>query len=486
MTTRRQLLLSLAGLACASTLGGGAQAAVQLSAKNAQFLGVWLAPDWFLPGVRKYDEAAVRSSARRVLRGLSEAGVNAVFLETFLRGYCLAPGVVGGRYKVRPLPYIPGRQGLPPYPHLEWKFRVEVDCVVDPLEVFIQEGRSLGIDIHAWTHLFYWKMDNPSAMLPWHNSPSLWSQMMVEYLRSQAPKVSVKATADLMLAAADLLTSTTDGRTLARLLASHGTDPKRGPLGALVSLALRDGAAHPDFLVIHSADEPFPASRGKQLRPIYLNPANPQVQEKLLFLMGSLVKAHPDLAGIHLDHVRYPVDGQGLPEELQVKDGAYNFYNPADNAEMARYRACKQQLQHRVEVLRLLIDKIRAQVPTPKQLSAAVLPSYYYERDNGRYRLGGYDFSCQDWVSWKVDFVVPMLYEMSPSFVRSLLELANLEQEKRLGGPRIGVIPGVSNIQWQSTGELSSAGRVFFDLKQARDVRLERKEQTEDMNFGPQ
>ncbi|CAN0464555.1 unnamed protein product, partial [Phaeothamnion confervicola] len=158
------------------------------------------------------------------------------------------------------------------------------------------------------------------------------------------------------------------------------------------------------------AHDPFPAARGKQLRPIYVNPAHPQVQALILRMVDSFVKAHPNLAGIHLDHVRYPVDGQGLPSELQIKDGKYNFYNPADSAEMARYTACKEQLKIRENVLRDLVDKIRTKIPSRKKLSAAVLPSYYHERDNGRYRLGGYDFSCQDWVGWKVDFVVPMLY----------------------------------------------------------------------------
>ncbi|CAN0503214.1 unnamed protein product, partial [Phaeothamnion confervicola] len=57
---------------------------------------------WYFPGERSYTEADVRAVARRVLRGLSEAGINAVFLESFLRGYSLAPAVQTGRHSVTP------------------------------------------------------------------------------------------------------------------------------------------------------------------------------------------------------------------------------------------------------------------------------------------------------------------------------------------------------------------------------------------------
>ena len=451
----------------------------------SQSLGAWISPDWFLPGGHRYTEAEVRNTARRVLSRLSHAGINMVFLETFLRGYSIAPAVSVTHHQAR------RESWLPVYPHLDWGMRPHGDVIYDTLQIFIEEGRQLGIEVHAWTHMFYWKMDNVGAMLPWHSAPSLWSRMMVDYLRREAAelrqrKEAAPDTVALMLEAADLLERTTEARELAAVLQRHHINDEGRPLGVLVRQAMRAGAPAPDFLLVNTAEDPFPAPRGKLLRPVYLNPASAQVRQTLVKVVSNLAQSHPGLAGVHLDHIRYPVDGQGLPEDLQIQDGSYNYYSQSDPDQLERYQRVTEQLSSRREHLRTLVDEIRAKVGPYKKLSSAVLPVYYRERDNGRYRLGGYDFSSQDWVGWKVDFVVPMLYEIHPYVIRNLLTLFDEEQGRRLGRPAIQVFPGVSQLRLARSGELASPGFVFFDLNLARDVKIEKKEETEDLNFGAQ
>ena len=447
-----------------------------------QVQGAWVSPDWFLPGTRRYSEQEVRTRSRRILAQLSSAGFNTVFLETMLRGYSIAPSIQDARVTA----------DMPVYPHLRWNYRSDGAKVYDTLQIFIDEAQEQGIEVHAWTHMFYWKMDNPGANLAWHAAPSLWSQLLVKYLRTQADRLASQPqaapdTIRLMRDAANLLMRTTESKELDELLGRYHFAVEGKPLGMLLRTAMRAGADRPTFLLMGNDEDPFPAPRGKVLRPIYVNPGSPEVRALLLKSVKNIVANHPGLAGVHLDHIRYPVDGQGLPEELEVQDGSYNYYNQASEAEMARYQQVHKELAERRENLRILVDQMREIVGSHRSLSSAVLPVYYRERDNGRFRLGGYDFASQDWVGWKVDFVVPMLYEMNPYFIRSLLSLFQEEELKRLGqSNRIAVYPGVSQTRTARTALPEIAGWVFFDLSLSRDVKLEKKEATEDLNFGAQ
>ncbi|MFN8606124.1 MAG: hypothetical protein U0931_01240 [Vulcanimicrobiota bacterium] len=444
--------------------------------------GAWVSPDWFLPGTRKYNEEDVRVRSRRMLKSLADSGFNTVFLETFLRGYSIAPSLKDGRVT----------SDMPVYPHLRWNYRYDGAKTYDTLQIFIDEAQQQGIEVHAWTHMFYWKMDNPGANLAWHAAPSLWSQMMVSYLRTQADKLAAQPqvapeTVRLMRDAAILLTRTTEAKDLDELIGRYHFPMEGRPLGMLLRTAMRAGAERPTFILMGTEEDPFPAPRGKVLRPIYMNPGSPEVRALLVKSVQNIVENHPGLAGVHLDHIRYPVDGQGLPEEFEVQDGTYNYYSQASQEEMTRYQAVHKELAQRRENLRMLVDDMRAMLGNHRTLSSAVLPVYYRERDNGRFRLGGYDFAAQDWVDWKVDFVVPMLYEMNPYFIRALLSLFQEEELKRLGqNNKIAVYPGVSQTRTARTALPEIAGWVFFDLSLSRDVKLEKKEATEDLNFGAQ
>lgn len=464
-----------------------AQEAVPLD--GTQMVGVWLSPDWLFPGTRQYTEADVRREARRTMAHLAKQGVTAVFLETFLRGYSICPAVEIKNHTARVVPYQKGGQGIPVYPHLTWSFRTEGDQVIDTLQIFIQEGRAQGIEVHAWCHMFYWKMDNTTAMLPWHSGPSLWNELMVNYLNREAQRLEGKPgvapdTVAIMRETAKLYETSSEARELARLLTRYGQASNGSPLGTVLKLALRAGAEPPDFLLIGPQEDPFPAPRSKQLRPIYVNPENPMVRKRLLASLTAIIDGHPGLAGIHMDHVRYPVDGQGLPEWLGIRDGSYNYYDASNATLQDQYQRCHQILSRREASLRQLVDQLRVVLGPHRSLSAAVLPLYYRDRDNGRFRLSGYDFCCQDWMTWKVDFVVPMMYEFHPWIIRNLLRQFASELEQRYGSQTILVYPGVSNWRTAAKGQLDTRAWVFFDLTLARDVKIEN--QAEDLDFGPE
>ncbi len=470
-----------------------------------EMAGVWLSPDWFFPGDRQYSAQEVRRTARSVFETLAEKDVDNVFLETFLRGYGICPSIQQGErgQDARVVAYQPGGQGHPVYPHLEWDYQVQYDTVLDPLQIFIEEGQAAGIEVHAWVHMFYWRMDNSDIMLPWHNGPTLWGHLMEEYLREQAQRLSfvqdstvrpgyeslVEKTlgGDLPVSvldqAADLFAVGCDTQQLERLLSQNGVDSDGNPIGALISRILSSGGERPTFVLMASDSDPFPAPRGRALRSIYVDPEHPKVRESLRQAIQNIAQNHPGLAGIHLDHVRYPVDGQGLGQDTGVINGNYRYFNATNSREMAQYSRLTEKLEQRKQALNTLVEEIAETLPRGMRLSAAVLPLYYRDRDTGNFRTSGYDYSAQDWLQWPVDFVVPMMYEYHPYLIRTLVDkYQSMADAARPKNP-IAVYPGISRIRYTRDGSVRPRGWVFFDLTLARDVSNPRSE-AEDLDFG--
>ena len=490
----RRLFLPLAALLCLTRPGA-----------SQELSGVWLSPDWFFPGQRRYTEAEVRERARLVFEELQGKNVDNVFLETFLRGYGICPTIQKGpRGKDSTvLYYQPGQKSHPVYPHLEWDYTVQYDTVLDPLQIFIEEGQAAGIAVHAWVHLFYWRMDNNDIMLDWHNGPSVWGELMADYLRDQAERfafVQQKAVRpgyeelvakelgnDLPLGvlkdAAAIFDAGCDTVQLEELLRENDIESDGHPIGTLISKIVESGGERPDFLLMATDDDPFPAPRGRHLRSIYVNPEHPRVRAALLASISNIASNHPGLAGVHLDHVRYPVDGQGLSAETGVQDGKYRYFNASNPGEMRQYRYLTDTLARRQNAINTLVAEIAETMPRRVQLSAAVLPLYYRDRDTGKFRTSGYDYSSQAWLHWPVDFVVPMMYEYHPYLIRTLVdsyqELANQAKPQ----DPIAVYPGISRIRYTRDGSVKPRGWVFFDLSLARDIKNPRQEE-EDLDFG--
>ena len=470
-----------------------------------ELTGVWLSPDWFFPGDRRYSEQEVRETARQVFATLSQQNVDSVFFETFLRGYSISPTIEttarGQTAKV--LPYSPGGSTHPVYPHLQWNYRVEFGTVLDPLQIFIEEGQAAGIEVHAWVHLFYWRMDNNDIMLPWHNGPSIWAELMESYLLEQAERLALvqeksvrpgyeqtneaaigqDIPVELLKQAATIFSKGCDTRRLEKLMLEYGIESKGHALGTLISRIIRSGGTRPNFLLMASDEDPFPAPRNTHLRSVYVDPEHPEVRKRLVESISNIANSHPGLAGVHLDHIRYPVDGQGLTRDTGVIDGRYQYFSATDATEMQQYRLLTKTLQERQRALNETVQDIAQRMPRRVKLSAAVLPLYYRDRDTGKFRTSGYDYAAQAWLDWPVDFVVPMMYEYHPYLIRTLVESYQaLADSSRPRNP-IAVYPGISRLRYTRDGSVKSRGWVFFDLTLARDVKNPLKE-TEDLDFG--
>jgi uncharacterized lipoprotein YddW (UPF0748 family) len=488
---------ALAGLLFLSLLGQSAWA--------QELTGVWISPDWFFPGDRRYSEAEVRETARWVMDDLKEKNVDTVFLETFLRGYGICPSIQrDDRAKTAELiPYSPGTQGHPVYPHLQWDYNIEFGTVLDPLQIFIEEGQANGIEVHAWVHMFYWRMDNNDIMLNWHNGPTLWGHLMEQYLREQAERLALiqdssvrpgyeqvaakslgdDIPVDLLLAAADLFSVGCNTVQLEEMLADYDLEANGHPMGTLIRHIIRSGGQRPDFVLMASDAEPFPAPRGKHLRSIYVDPEHPAVRKELTEAVLNIARTHPGLGGIHLDHIRYPVDGQGLDPATGVIDGKYRYFSASEPAEMRQYQLLTHTLERRQVALSDLVHDIAEEMPRRMALSAAVLPLYYRDRDNGKFRTSGYDYAAQAWLDWPVDFVVPMMYEYHPYLIRTLVEEYQTLANSANPEDPIGVYPGISRLRYTRNGSVKPRGWVFFDLTLARDVKNPRQE-AEDLDFG--
>jgi len=440
----------------------------------ATIQGVWLSPDWVLPGGRTYREADVRAVARPLMRGLRANGVNAVFLETFVRGSSIAPS---------------GDARLPTYAHLTWDFGQRGTRTVDALQIFIDEADAQGIAVHAWVHLFYWRMDNEDVYQPWHRTPSLWDDLLHDYLVKERDALAERYEGETLRKAIDKMLPTIkdgiDNRLLSQSLREAGIESNGHPLGTLLTALQRAGCPAPDFMLLGSLDAPFPPHPGRNLCPIYLNPAHPVVQDRLIRSMAALSTAHPDLAGIHLDHVRYPMDAQGIPTAWEPRGRESLYFNDTNPVLKKRFDLYLAQLKSREDVLRNLVTCMKQKLYRTQQLSAAVLPLYYVERGADVSRLNGYDFSAQDWYRWDVDFVVPMMYGFDPWRIRTLIR--RYEDESRAarnGEPSPSVVPGISGLRITSGNLLHRATWVYFDLSLGLDVKYE-KERDEDYKFVP-
>jgi uncharacterized lipoprotein YddW (UPF0748 family) len=476
-----------------------------VTASSAQQLsGAWVSPDWFLPGDRSYTEQDVRKAARQTLSQLASEGVDTVFLETFLRGYSICPTIETTPTGPRVLAYGQSQSSFPVYPHLDWKYRTQYDTVLDPLQIFIEEAQLDGIEVHAWIHMFYWRMDNNDIMLPWHNGPTIWGELMESYLRRQSQRLGLlegrsvrpgyeqledsrRGTGirpETIEKAADLFARGCDTDELSKILHAAGLRPNGHPMGTLVAEIIKAGGERPDFLLMGSDQDPFPAPRGKILRPIYVDPEHPLVRQRLREVVKNIADHHPGLAGIHLDHIRYPVDGQGLGRSTGVFDGSYRTFSAADQVQMAQYQALSKSLADRRELLASIVKEIREEIPRRLELSAAVLPLYYRDRDIGRFRTSGYDYSAQAWMEWPVDFVVPMMYEYHPYLIRTLVKSYQAQATAANPENPIAVFPGISHFDYTRNGGVDpSQGWVFFDLTLSRDVNVQARE-TEDLDFG--
>lgn len=448
--------------------------------------GAWISPDWFFPGTEKYSEYKVRQIVRQNLEELKKQGINNIFLETYLRGYSIAavPDKNFGWYETPSEGFIPKGQ-LPIYRHLNWSFRVEVGKPMDTLQVFIDEAAPLGIDVHAWVHVFYWKMDNRDIVLPWHTGMTIWNPLLVEYFEKMRKLFESKdgvasQTAAMLKECSALFSRTYDDFEFEKILHKYHIPNNGKQLGSLITYLLKNGGEKPDFLLMGTIDDPFPAAPGRHLGAIYLNPENKKVQETLISVFESIAKTHRGLAGIHLDHIRYAVDYQGFPDDLQKREWETVYFNQFNADSMALFSRYDSEIKRRRTVItnfvNRIVDSLNAINPNIA-VSSAVLPINPPVNDSEKvFFFNKNDFAGQDWYRWSTDFVVPMMYGYVPWRIRQTVGKWFSDLHYIYGDSvPVRIFPGISHLQKAKLGLLDADTWVFFDLTLARDVRFEKK-----------
>lgn len=471
----RTLILFLVAAALAALVSPALVRAGRPPAKSVQ--GAWISPDWLFQDERPTSEEHVRRRVRDALAQLQRAKINTIFVETFMRGSSITPGVTSD----------PALR-LPVAPRLQWPFQRRGTRIVDTLQIFIDEGFEAGLQVHAWTHLFYWRMDNDGVYPAWQKGASLWDDMLAKWLQDQADALAGNAThgalAPVIRRAAASVATGVDSEALTRILGQAGYDSHGHPLSRLVHELMQAGRPAPPFLLIGSPEDPFPHPERHTLRPVYLDPAHPEVKRRTLALLESLSRSHPDLAGLHLDHVRYPVDAQGIPPAWGPNGREILYLDSQVSVMAARYRQYGQFVEERQKGLTQLVNAVRPRLHRGHVLSAAVLPLYYVERGLGSGRVNGYDYSAQDWYRWDVDFVVPMMYGFDAWRIRTLVQRYQRESEGLRGDRAPAVVPGVSRLGMARAGLLGNDDYVFFDLSLGLDVRYW-KANGEDFQWTP-
>jgi uncharacterized lipoprotein YddW (UPF0748 family) len=150
----------------------------------------------------------------------------------------------------------------------------------------------------------------------------------------------------------------------------------------------------------------------------FLCPSRPEVRDYLANVVSDLASM-PDLDGIHLDYIRYPdvilpvglwkkynlVQNQELPQfdfcYCEVCRGAFKKQTGEDPLALSDPPAHAAWRQYRYDTVTRLVNQL-AEVARRKGklITAAVFPTPALARKLVR----------QDWVSWNLDAVLPMIY----------------------------------------------------------------------------
>lgn len=171
--------------------------------------------------------------------------------------------------------------------------------------------------------------------------------------------------------------------------------------------------AHPDWFMVDST--------GTRMRPTsawysFVNPAHPAVRRHLAQIAAEL--ARYDIAGLHLDYIRFPYDYKDVAREIYPKASSVEIqahstfsFDPVSRAAMGESTSRKKWNAFRrdavTQVLRDLCGTFKTVRGAQSVVSASVLADF----------SAGYNKAFQDTRRWAksggVDWVIPMNYNAS-------------------------------------------------------------------------
>ena len=422
------------------------------SAPQKPVKAFWLSPDWIVesgvPSPRVLAGPQVREATVLVLDRLKGLGVNAVLMESWLRGYSLSP--VGK---------------LPVYP------LTRLSDGGDMMAILLEEAGKRDIAVHAWVHCLFWRTDNPQLTRPHHEGRTIWDDLTAAWLREGAARTTGNVR-EAALALAQALTEGKEGLT-AEILRQSKIPANEGFLQAFVPAFRAAGVPPPEWLVQTPEGDIHPSSAKDKWMTLYLNPTSPVVIERVTGAIKQISDAYPGLAGIHLDHIRYPRGMTNVPRDMvaSLKIG-HEF---AGGTSGAPYKRWKTLLRERESAVTSFVKGIRAAIRPEHVLSSAVHPLYYFERDEWPGKLSADDFVSQDWHSWDIDMAMPMIYDSDAARVGRVLKRLRFGLSEREGGakPTI-VVPGVNLFRLMK--ELPAW--VYFDFDGLRQIKAGTSPQT--------
>ena len=193
-------------------------------------------------------------------------------------------------------------------------------------------------------------------------------------------------------------------------------------------------AEHPEWVMYN--DDGTIRQRNEGGEYIFIDPANPAVQDLLISFYKEMVEKVPGLKGLNLDYIRYPVSSReqdtgyteaamrGFAEKMgltvegnDIATYRRNFgrlfnrnYTPSAQAN-ANYTAW---VEYRTQIISDFVLRVRNEVKGESELllSTAVFPSINESKQNKK----------QDWQTWFqkgwIEIATPMAYYDSPTDVR--------------------------------------------------------------------
>jgi uncharacterized lipoprotein YddW (UPF0748 family) len=158
---------------------------------------------------------------------------------------------------------------------------------------------------------------------------------------------------------------------------------------------------HPEYAIVDEQGDPQPCPNEEEY--VYLSPAHAEVRSRLALVAGDIASRY-DVAGIHLDRIRYPGKEWSYDEESLDAFGADPSSDPK------AWDQFRRDLVNRA--VRETFEAIRKVNPA-LVLSAAVWPIY---QDRWQWNASqGYNWYFQDPRAWAAggyfDVAVPMTYD---------------------------------------------------------------------------